>query len=119
MFETVVELRKFICGLTGPKGLMPPDWVTVRRWKEKVKESGNEEKRVRQLLELHYGLDFRSMDRLIPLVEIVKKTGMNIYRVKQVAKDIIEKVGGRYYVPVKKIGVIDRCLKSKNGWKKS
>lgn len=99
--NSVAELRKFICEQTGPRGLMPPDWVTCRRWKENLESADMYSvEMILGLLEVHYKVPFGAKDPLIRLVDIQKNTGLSKFRVRSIAEQngILIEIGGRQYV---------------------
>lgn len=97
--KSISETRQWICQLTGPRGLMPPDWVTVRRWREKLEEADRlTEEGMLEMLELHYGQDFGAEVKLNLLPEVQQRSGLSEYLVRKRAGDALIRIGGRLYL---------------------
>lgn len=93
---TVADLRRWILDRISP-GDSPPDWVTIRRWKEKLGTSLSEEA-ILEMLELHYGKDFGAKRKLILFSEIVRETGQSEYFVRKKTKGMLVRIGSRLYL---------------------
>lgn len=95
--KSIAQIRELICKIVGPGGFMPPDWVTVRRWRENLLEVERlDDDGIRSLLEVHYKADFSAKRKLIPLAEVAKRTGQSIYKVRKIVKDKLFQIGGRF-----------------------
>jgi len=101
----VVDLRNRICEIIGPKGLAPPDWTTIKRWKEKLGEIGWLcDDGIRAFLEMRYGEEFGAEGKLVGLPTVAKMVGR---RDPYMLKDSmyrcglggwIMKIGNQYYM---------------------
>jgi hypothetical protein len=100
--SSVSEVRQYISSIVGVRGHMPPDWTTVSRWMEKLREDTDKlnEEGVLQMLEMHYKDDFGSKEKLISLPDVQEKAGVSRYNAIKASKEagVLMQLGGRYCV---------------------
>lgn len=102
--SSVSEVRQFMSKVVGVRGYMPPDWTTVSRWMDKLKDAGGlNEEGVLQMLEMHYNDSFGAKEKLMSMPDVEKKMNMTPYKARRIAKDagILIQLGGRYCVKKK------------------
>jgi len=98
---SIADLRRLIVSIVGVRGHMPPDWVTVKRWRERLmKDDRYCDQGLRELLELKYGEDFGAYRKLVSLSYVKKQTGLSYYKVHRIAQGngILVTFCGRYCI---------------------
>lgn len=96
----IAEMRKFISSLlVAHQELEVPDWVTIRRWKEKIEARELPfEEGIRQLMEIHYDMSFGAADPVRSLGQVSKYTGLTVKTIKAKAREVIFQWGRPYVI---------------------